>query len=399
MTGAPLLCRISQTASRETRLARRGTGRIGRHRQAAADVRRRRRPRARASGAAAWECLVARLSVLPWSVARAHRLPEADSADVVQSTWLRLLENLDAVSNAERLPGWLATTARRECLRSLRRSGQVLPVDQLTAHDLPDERLEPLDAGLLRAERDLQPWGAFTELPAGCQALLRLLLAAPAPSYEDLAVALGRPLGAIGPTRGRCLRRLRVALEQLARGTPCAGQEGSRDDGRTARTAGRRTGQRRTGQRRLDRRGVAGRAAGGACAGRPRAWWRTGGGAGTFEVRDLDQELATLVADSASALGSPAPVRALLTLRTLSFEASDTGVELELSAAGKRFDLQGQVLGGVRGPVVVDHSEGAAQAGADALGWFEVRAVGAGRLRVRWTDGAGRPTATAWFET
>ena len=107
--------------------------------------------RARAGDAAAWECLVTRLSVLPWSVARAHRLPEADSADVVQSTWLRLLENLDAVSNAERLPGWLATTARRECLRSLRRSGQVLPVDQLTAHDLPDERLEPLDAGLLRA--------------------------------------------------------------------------------------------------------------------------------------------------------------------------------------------------------------------------------------------------------
>lgn len=118
-----------------------------------------------------------------------------------------------------------------------------------------------------------------------------------------------------------------------------------------------------------------------------------------FGVRNLDQELATLVADSASALASPAPVRPLLTLRTLSFEASETGVELELSAAGKRFDLQGQVLGGVRGPVVVDHSEAAAQAEADELGWFEVRGVGAGRLRVRWTDGAGRPTVTAWFET
>lgn len=134
-----------------------------------------------------------------------------------------MLENPDAVRDAERLPGWLATTARRECLP---RSGQVLPVDQLTAHDLPDERLEPLDAGLLRAERDLQLWGAFTQLPAGCQALLRLLLAEPAPSYEVVAVALGRPLGAIGTTRGRCLRRLRVALEQLAGGTPCAGQEG-----------------------------------------------------------------------------------------------------------------------------------------------------------------------------
>lgn len=117
-----------------------------------------------------------------------------------------------------------------------------------------------------------------------------------------------------------------------------------------------------------------------------------------FGVRDLDQELATLVADSASALGSPAPVRALLTVRTLSFEASETGVELELSAAGNRFDLQGQVLGGVRGPVAVDHPEGAAQVEADELGCFEVRGVGAGRLRVRWTDGAGRPTVTVWFE-
>lgn len=118
-----------------------------------------------------------------------------------------------------------------------------------------------------------------------------------------------------------------------------------------------------------------------------------------FGVRDLDRELATLVADSASTLGTRAPVRALLTLRTLSFEASETGVELELSAAGKRFDLRGQVLGGVRGPVMVDHSEGAAQAKADELGWCEVRGVSAGRLRVRWTDGAGRATVTAWFET
>ena len=184
--------------------------------------------RARRGDAAAWNGLVTQLSGLLWSVARAHRLPDSDCADVVQSTWVRLLENLDAVRDPERLPGWLATTARRECLRTLKRSGKVSPLDQLAVSDLPDEQLEPLDAALLQQERDLQLWQAFAQLPAGCQALLRLLLAEPAPSYEDVAAALGRPLGAIGPTRGRCLRRLRRVLEQVAGPARLGQEEGER---------------------------------------------------------------------------------------------------------------------------------------------------------------------------
>ena len=169
--------------------------------------------RATAGEELAWERLVERLSGLLWSVARSHRLPAEECADVVQATWLRLLENLDAVREAERLPGWLATTARRESLRSLRAAGRVSPVDLSSAEDVADDTLEQLDAVLLRDERDVRLWSAFAQLPPGCQALLRLLLADPAPSYEDVAAALDRPVGAIGPTRARCLARLRAALD------------------------------------------------------------------------------------------------------------------------------------------------------------------------------------------
>lgn len=117
-----------------------------------------------------------------------------------------------------------------------------------------------------------------------------------------------------------------------------------------------------------------------------------------FALRDLDRELAALVADSATSLGGPALVRAPLAVRLLSFEAAETGVELELVPLGQGFDLQGQVLGGVRGPVAVDHPGGVTHVAADEQGRFEVPGLRSGRLRLRWTDGAGRRTATVWFE-
>ena len=79
--------------------------------------------RAAAAGdARAWEQLVGRYAGLVWSICRAHRMSDEDAADVAQLTWLRLLENLDRIRDPRRLAGWLATTCRRECLASLRRS-------------------------------------------------------------------------------------------------------------------------------------------------------------------------------------------------------------------------------------------------------------------------------------
>jgi RNA polymerase sigma factor (sigma-70 family) len=168
---------------------------------------------AAAGDAAAWDELVDRYTGLLWSVARGFRLPTADAADAVQTTWLRLVENLNRIDDPERLPGWLATTVRRECLRTLRRGRREGPTfDEDGLPELPEDA-EPLDAGLLAAERDAALWRAFETMSPQCRVLLRILMATPPPSYAEVAAALDMPIGSIGPTRGRCLERLRRIVE------------------------------------------------------------------------------------------------------------------------------------------------------------------------------------------
>ena len=165
----------------------------------------------------AWDALVARYGGMVWAVARAHRLGDADAADASQATWLKLLEHVGDIKEPRALGGWLATTARRECLRILRQSARVDPLaDVPEAADGGPE----LDDRLLTSERDGHLWRAFEALPPRDQALLRMLAADPAPSYEEIAAALGMPIGSIGPTRARALVRLRRAVDRL--GVPAA---------------------------------------------------------------------------------------------------------------------------------------------------------------------------------
>ena len=157
---------------------------------------------------AAWNRLVECHSSLLWAVARAHRLSGSDAADVVQTTWLRLVEHLPQIRNPEGLGAWLATTARRESLGAVRRGRRCEPSEAIEAvADGAD-----LDARLLRDERDAAVARAFARLPARDRALLRLLTLEPAPSYEEIGAALAMPIGSIGPTRGRALERLRREL-------------------------------------------------------------------------------------------------------------------------------------------------------------------------------------------
>jgi RNA polymerase sigma factor (sigma-70 family) len=157
----------------------------------------------------AWDELVDRYNGLVWSVARAHRLSTVDASDVVQTTWLRLVEHLGRLQDPERVGAWLATTARRECLRTLRQSARQLPTEELP-ETVTDTQL---DAALLVEERDRALWQAFGGLSERCQSLLRLLVADPPPSYEQVSAALDMPIGSIGPTRQRCLERLRGLAE------------------------------------------------------------------------------------------------------------------------------------------------------------------------------------------
>lgn len=162
---------------------------------------------------AAWNELVARYTPLLWSVARGFRLGTADCADVVQNTWLKLVEKLGSVTEPDRLAAWLATTARRECLQLLRRVERRRAADE-EPPDVADDA-PPLDDGLLPAERDIALWRAVDRLPDGCRRLIRMLMADPPPPYVEIARALDIAVGSIGPSRGRCLERLRKLAEEM----------------------------------------------------------------------------------------------------------------------------------------------------------------------------------------
>lgn len=157
----------------------------------------------------AWDAIVDRYNGLVWATARGHRLSDADAADVVQTTWLRLVEHLTRIQDPERVGAWLVTTARRESLRVIAATSRVLPTDQ--PEEIVDDRGRPGDA-LLVQERDVMLRRALDSISASCRTLLRVLAADPPPSYEEVSAALDMPIGSIGPTRGRCLERLRSEL-------------------------------------------------------------------------------------------------------------------------------------------------------------------------------------------
>jgi RNA polymerase sigma factor (sigma-70 family) len=161
-----------------------------------------------------WNVLVDRYSGLVWAIARNHRLSAADCDEVFQTTWLRLVEHAARLQDPAKVGGWLATTARHEALRMLRRAGRQIPMgDDMPESKNPCDCAPAPDEDLLRSERDRSLWSAFARLPERDQALLRMLTADPAPSYEEISAALDMPVGSIGPTRARCLERLRREAE------------------------------------------------------------------------------------------------------------------------------------------------------------------------------------------
>lgn len=163
----------------------------------------------------AWNELVERFTGLVWSVARGHRLSSADAGEVVQTTWLRLVENLDRLQQPERVGAWLCTTARRESLRTLRHNGRQRPTAEVEPSPDRAGRAPGPEAQALHADRDRALWAALDRLPDRCRRLLRVLMADLAPSYEEVSAAMGMPIGSIGPTRARCLGNLRTDVEAL----------------------------------------------------------------------------------------------------------------------------------------------------------------------------------------
>ena len=161
----------------------------------------------------AWERLVDQYSKLIWSITVDYRLMESDAADVFQTTWLRLLEHIDRIQYPDRVGSWLASTARNECLRSLASRKKVVLGHDTDAMEEAHAVAAEIDERLLAAERDQTVRDAMASLPARWQRLLEMLMADPPVPYAAISDQLGLPVGSIGPTRGRCLARLRVLLE------------------------------------------------------------------------------------------------------------------------------------------------------------------------------------------
>jgi RNA polymerase sigma factor (sigma-70 family) len=155
--------------------------------------------------------LVALLTPILWHTARAQRLDSQTAEDVVQTTWLALVRGSDSITDPQAVLQWLIVSARREAWRVVKRSDRVEPRefeadDVVTpAHDLPEEQV-------LRSDGDSRLWQHIAQLTARCQELLRVIAFADRPDYAAVAESLGMPVGSIGPTRGRCLAKLRALL-------------------------------------------------------------------------------------------------------------------------------------------------------------------------------------------
>jgi RNA polymerase sigma factor (sigma-70 family) len=160
----------------------------------------------------AWERLVDQYARLIWAITRDFQLIESDAADVVQVTWLRLLERIHQIQNPDRVGSWLASTARNECLRHLAARKKVVLAEDDTVLDGAAITDPEVDERLLSAERSLIVREALAHLPRRRQRMLELLMADPPASYAEISAQLGLPIGSIGPTRSRCLAQLRVLL-------------------------------------------------------------------------------------------------------------------------------------------------------------------------------------------
>lgn len=152
--------------------------------------------------------LVDLLTPVLWHTARAQGASESLAQDAVQTAWLRLVENSDRIKDVQAVMGWLIVTVRRECWRSHTVDGRAgSELDEA----MPDTHPDPATVVVHREDHRLL-WAHLQRLTPRCQALLRVIAFADRPDYAAVSEALKMPVGSIGPTRGRCLAKLRAAL-------------------------------------------------------------------------------------------------------------------------------------------------------------------------------------------
>jgi RNA polymerase sigma factor (sigma-70 family) len=171
--------------------------------------------RCKKGDARSWERLVDVFQNLVLSIPARLGLGQEDCEDVFQNTFVALYANLDRMRSGEALPRWLAVTAYRESLRVLRGHKQAPLSDSEEKIDSLESVEKNAEELLLEATRAEAVREAVRRLPKRCQQLLELLFSEAEPSYAEISKRLNMPLGAIGPTRARCLEKLRAELEKM----------------------------------------------------------------------------------------------------------------------------------------------------------------------------------------
>ena len=157
--------------------------------------------------------LVRILTPILWHTARSSRLDAATAEDVLQTVWLTLVRKSDTITEPLAVLQWMVVSTKREAWRVAKNQVRFKPED-LEATTVAASDGESIEDAVLRDESDGRLWKHIAALPERCRTLLRVIAFADRPDYAELARALGMPQGSIGPTRGRCLAKLRIALAQ-----------------------------------------------------------------------------------------------------------------------------------------------------------------------------------------
>jgi len=162
----------------------------------------------------AWNALIERHQHIIDAVCRRYRLRPEDAADVSQTVWMKAIDNLDRIRDLRAMPGWIKTTAMRAAWTLLRSRDRLTLLDVSQDNSAHWSPLAPapysteVDTWMLLEERRAAVRDGLAELAEKHRALLSLLVTDPPVSYQQISDQLGLPMGSIGPTRARCLRKL-----------------------------------------------------------------------------------------------------------------------------------------------------------------------------------------------
>lgn len=158
--------------------------------------------------------LVDLVTPLLWHTARAQRVGHDDAQDVVQTTWLRLVHHADTIQDPRAVLAWLIITAKRESWRVVKDSRRLRPMPEPEDDaEVPDTTMDGPEVAALASVEGRVLWRHIESLSERCRSLLRVVAFSDRPDYATVAAALGMPVGSIGPTRGRCLAKLRLLLD------------------------------------------------------------------------------------------------------------------------------------------------------------------------------------------